>query len=67
MVVGDEGTNGELVLAGRKTSRPAWSACWAMVSMLRTRSVSSGVRPVVGSVVTSPTVKIQNCISRLAR
>src|SRR4051794_31760566 len=36
-----------------------------MGSMLRTRSVSSGVRPVVGSVVTSPTVKIPNCISRL--
>jgi hypothetical protein len=34
-----------------------------MVSIDRTRSVSSGVRPVVGSVVTSPTVKIPNCMA----
>ncbi len=63
MVVGEDGTNGGLWCSPvAKTSSPASSACFAIVSMDRTRSVSSGVRPVVGSVVTSPTVKMPNCM-----
>jgi hypothetical protein len=33
-----------------------------MATIALIRSCSLGVRPVVGSVVTSPTVKIPNCI-----
>lgn len=63
MVVGLEATNGGLWCSPvAKTSRPAWSACCAIVRMSRTRWVSSGVVPVVGSVVTSLTVKIPNCM-----
>jgi hypothetical protein len=34
-----------------------------MATIALIRSCSVGVRPVVGSVVTSPTVKIPNCIA----
>ena len=36
----------------------------AMVTIAAIRSASLGVRPVVGSVVTSPTLKTPNCITR---
>src|SRR5690348_5573917 len=45
-----------------KTSRPTSSAFWAMAIVALIRSFSVGVRPVVGSVVTSPTVNIPNCM-----
>src|SRR4051794_11851075 len=45
-----------------KTSRPTSSALSAIVTIALIRSASVGVRPVVGSVVTSLTVKIPNCI-----
>src|SRR3954447_4152125 len=64
MVVGDDGTNGGLWCSPRaKTSRPTSSAFCAMVVIALIRSASVGVRPVVGSGVTSPTVKIPNCIT----
>src|SRR5690606_25793118 len=44
------------------TSRPTSSAFSAMATMALIRSRSVGVRPVVGSGVTSPTLKIPNCI-----
>ncbi|MER5923591.1 hypothetical protein [Streptomyces mirabilis] len=37
-----------------------------MVTIALIRSCSVGVRPVVGSVVTSPTVKIPNCIAPIS-
>ena len=64
MVVGEEGTNGGLWCSPvAKTSRPMSSAWRAMATIDLIRSCSVGVRPVVGSVVTSPTVKIPNCIA----
>ena len=64
IVVGEEGTKGRLWCSPvAKTSRPTSSAFLAMVTMALIRSASVGVRPVVGSVVTSPTVKIPNCMS----
>lgn len=64
MVVGDDGTNGGLWCSPvAKTSSPTSSACLAMVVIALMRSCSVGVRPVVGSAVTSPTVKIPNCIA----
>ena len=45
-----------------KTSRPACSAFFASSTVARMRSCSDGVRPVVGSVVTSPMVKMPNCM-----
>jgi len=63
IVVGDEGTNGGLWCSPvANTSRPTSSALSAMVTIAAMRSASVGVRPVVGSGVTSPTVKIPNCI-----
>src|SRR5437899_1563532 len=63
MVVGDDGTKGGLWCSPvAKTSRPTSSALRAMVTIALIRSCSLGVRPEVGSVVTSPTVKIPNCI-----
>ena len=63
MVVGDDGTNGGLWCSPvAKTSSPTSSACRAMVTIAWMRSASVGVRPVVGSGVTSPTLKIPNCM-----
>src|SRR5215213_80314 len=64
MVVGDEGTNGSLWCSPvAKTSRPTSSAFLAIVTMALIRWCSVNVRPVVGSEVTSPTVKIPNCMT----
>ena len=63
-MVGEDGTNGGLWCSPvAKTSRPTSSAFRAMATIALIRSCSVGVRPVVGSVVTSPTVKIPNCIA----
>ncbi len=63
MVVGDDGTNGGLWCSPvAKTSSPTSSAFSAMATMALIRSRSLGVRPVVGSGVTSPTLKIPNCM-----
>src|SRR6476646_7034932 len=62
-VVGDDGTNGGLWCSPvANTSRPTSSAFRARVTMPSIRSCSVGARPVVGSGVTSPTLKIPNCI-----
>jgi len=64
MVVGDDGTNGGLWCSPvANTSSPTSSAFCAMVTIALIRSASVGVRPVVGSVVASPTVKIPNCMA----
>src|ERR1700683_195338 len=64
MVVGEEGTNGGLWCSPfANTSRPISSALRAIATIALMRSCSVGVRPVVGSVVTSPTVKIPNCMA----
>src|SRR5450759_3227999 len=64
MVVGEEGTNGGLWCSPvANTSRPTSSAWRAIATMDLIRSRPVGVRPVVGSVVTSSTVKIPNCIA----
>ncbi len=64
MVVGDEGTNGGLWCSPvAKTSSPTSSAFWAIRTMALIRSRSVGSWPVVGSGVTSPTVKTPNCIT----
>ena len=66
-MVGEDGTKGGLWCSPvAKTSRPTSSALSAIATMARTRSSSVGVRPVVGSVVTSPTVKTPNCICVMA-
>src|SRR5690349_20712448 len=65
VVVGDEEKNGSLWCSpSANTSRPTCSACLAMVTTSVIRSASVGVRPVVGSVVMSLTVKIPNCMTR---
>lgn len=46
-----------------KTSRPTSSALSAILTIALMRSCSVGVAPVVGSVVTSPTEKIPNCMT----
>src|SRR3954466_595269 len=46
-----------------KTSRPISSAFLAIATVALIRSCSLGVRPVVGSVVTSPTVKMPICMT----
>ena len=67
VVVGEEATNGGLwCWPTATTSRPTSSAFLAMVTVLRIRSCSVGVRPVVGSSVTSPTVKMPNCMAALS-
>ena len=64
VVVGADAMNGGLWCSPvAKTSRPTSSAFCAIATMALIRSCSLGVRPVVGSVVTSPTVKIPNCIT----
>ena len=68
MVVGEDGTNGGLWCSPvAKTSRPTSSAFCAMVTIALIRSCSVGSVPVVGSVVTSPTLKIPNCMVRSSR
>ena len=63
MVVGEEATNGGLwCWPTATTSRPTSSAFRAIATVFLIRSCSVGVRPVVGSVVTSPTVKMPNCM-----
>src|SRR3954452_17556892 len=44
------------------TSSPTSSAFLAIATVALMRSCSDGVRPVVGSVVRSPTVKMPNCM-----
>ena len=62
-MVGDEETNGGLWCSPvAKTSSPTSSAFLAIATVALIRSASLGVRPVVGSVVTSPTVKMPNCM-----
>src|SRR3954463_9586165 len=64
IVVGDEGTKGGLWCSPvAKTSRPTSSALRAIRTIALIRSCSLGVLPLVGSVVTSPTVKIPNCMT----
>ena len=64
-MVGEDGTKGGLWCSPvANTSRPTSSAFLAMATIALIRSPSDGVRPVVGSVVTSPTVKIPNCMAR---
>lgn len=66
--MGEDGTNGGLWCSPvAKTSSPTSSALSAMATVFLIRSCSVGVRPVVGSVVTSPTVKIPNCIVLTSR
>ncbi|GHC83035.1 hypothetical protein GCM10007079_23810 [Nocardiopsis terrae] len=65
MVVGEEATNGGLWCSPvAKTSRPTSSALRAIRTIALIRSPSVGVRPVVGSGVTSLTEKIPNCMAR---
>lgn len=62
-VVGDDGTKGGLWCSPvANTSSPTSSAFSAIFVIASIRSPSVGVRPVVGSGVTSPTEKIPNCI-----
>ncbi len=62
-VVGLLGTNGGLWCSPvAKTSSPTSSALSAMRVIDSMRSASLGVRPVVGSGVTSPTLKMPNCM-----
>src|SRR4051812_3655963 len=64
VVVGEEEKNGGLWCSpSAKTSSPTSSAFLAIATIALIRSASLGVRPVVGSVVTSLTEKIPNCIS----
>jgi len=64
MVVGEEGTNGGLWCSPvANTSNPTSSALSAIATIALIRSASVGVTPVVGSVVTSPTVNTPNCMS----
>ena len=63
VVVGAEAMNGGLWCSPvAKTSSPTSSAFLAIAIVFLIRSCSVGVRPVVGSGVTSPTVKIPNCM-----
>ena len=65
VVVGADATNGGLWCWPKATtSRPTSSACFAIATWAVIRSCSVGVRPVVGSVVTSPTEKMPNCMGR---
>lgn len=68
MVVGEDATNGGLwCWPTATTSSPTSSAFLAIVTVFLIRSCSVGVRPVVGSVVTSPTVKMPNCMPAHSR
>ena len=63
-MVGEEQTNGGLWCSPvAKTSSPTSSAFSAIATVALIRSCSVGVRPVVGSGVTSPTEKIPNCMA----
>ena len=63
-MVGDDGDERRVVvLARREDVEPDLLGLLARSSTIALiRSASVGVRPVVGSVVTSPTVKIPNCM-----
>ena len=64
VVVGEDATNGGLWCCPKATtSSPTASARFAISTWALIRSCSVGVRPVVGSVVTSPTVKMPNCMA----
>jgi len=52
-------TGGEYV---ENTSSPTSSAFKAIVTIAVIRSCSVGIRPLVGSTVTSPTLNTPNCI-----
>src|SRR3978361_426685 len=66
MVVGEDGTKGGLWCSPvAKTSSPTSSAFTAIATIALIRSASVGVRPFVGSGVTSPTEKMPSCMSRL--
>ena len=68
MVVGAEAMNGGLWCSPvANTSSPTSSAFFAISTVALIRSCSDGVRPVVGSGVTSPTVKIPNCMTRSSK
>ncbi len=63
VVVGELAAKGGLwCWPNATTSSPISSAFFAIVTVFLIRSCSLGVRPVVGSVVTSPTVKIPSCM-----
>ena len=51
-----------VILSTATTSSPTSSAFLAMATCALIRSCSVGVRPVVGSGVTSPTVKMPSCM-----
>ncbi len=64
VVVGEDAAKGGLwCCPNATTSMPTSSAFLAISTVALIRSCSEGVRPVVGSVVTSPTVKIPSCIA----
>ncbi len=68
VVVGDDATNGGLwCWPTATTSRPTSSAFFAISTWALIRSCSLGVRPVVGSMVTSPTLKMPNCTALTPR
>src|SRR3954451_15049516 len=63
VVVGAEAMKGGLWCSPvAKTSSPTSSAFLAIATVALMRSCSDGVRPVVGAVVRSPTVKMPNCM-----
>nr|BFE71509.1 hypothetical protein GCM10020092_048100 [Actinoplanes digitatis] len=63
-MVGEDGTKGSLWCSPiAKTSRPTSSAFLAIATIDLIRACSVGARPFVGSGVTSPTVKIPNCMT----
>src|SRR3954471_11910307 len=65
VVVGADGMKGGLWCSPvANTSSPTSSAFFAIATVALMRSCSVGVSPVVGSVVTSPTVKMPNCMAR---
>src|SRR4051794_37873211 len=64
VVVGEDATNGGVwCWPTAAASRPTSSAFFAISTWALMRSCSVGVRPVVGSVVTSPTEKMPNCMA----
>src|SRR4029453_16894529 len=64
MVVGEDGTNGSVWCSPvAKTSSPTSSAFLAIVTIALILACSVGTRPFVGAGVTSPTVKLPNCMT----
>ena len=67
VVVGEDEKNGGLWCSPRaNTSSPTSSVFFAISTTALIRSASLGVRPVVGSVVMSLTVKTPNCIALIS-